>query len=509
MQTSRRSLLKAATLGGAAALSSCERATSILTQSLGQGVPDTLAVCDGSDIDPEFHLLNRAAFGPWPGEIQQVKAMGRDKWIEKQLNPEGIDDTLCDLRAGGFEALEFEPGNAYEFDKKVLRLEITRHALLRAIYSKRQLFEVMVEFWTDHLNIDLEKGDCVYLKPSDDRVVVRTHALGNFRDLIMASAKSPAMLTYLDGRDNKVEKRKSGTPDKPNENYGRELMELHTLGVNGGYTQDDVREAARCLTGWTVDLKTKMGDALNPFKPARGVTYFKPDWHDDGEKKVLDHTIPAGGGEKDIEHLVDIVCFHPSTARHLATKLCHRFVSHTPPGTLVSKIADEFMHTRGDIKSLLRVILHSDEFAGSRGQLFKRPFRFIVSSLRAVGADTHAHPPLMEYLQRMGQGLFQHPTPDGYPDEEEPWLGTLLWRWNFAFTLAGNQLPTVSIDATSLHKAIDPRKKEAATPEVTAKLFAHCTGRKPTETELRSVQALAGNSEALGIILASPAFQKC
>jgi uncharacterized protein (DUF1800 family) len=175
----------------------------------------------------------------------------------------------------------------------------------------------------------------------------------------------------------------------------------------------------------------------------------------------------------------------------------------------VTKIADEFTGTRGDIKSLLRVIFHSDEFAASRGQLFKRPFRFIVSSLRTVGADTHAHPPLMEYLQRMGQGLFQHPTPDGYPDEEEPWLGTLLWRWNFAFTLAGDKLPTVDLDTAALHRAIDHRKKEVDTPEVTAKLFAHCTGRKPTATELKSVQALAGNSEALGVILASPAFQKC
>lgn len=509
MKSSRRSVLKAAALGGAATLSSCEQATSLFTQSLGQGVPDDLTVCAGNEIDPDFHLLSRAAFGPWPGEVQQVKEMGREKWIEAQLNPAELDDTLCEMRAGYFEALYFEPGNCYEFEKKVLRLEITRHALLRAIYSKRQLFEVMVEFWTDHLNIDLEKGDCIYLKPSDDREVIRKHALGKFRDLIMASAKSPAMLTYLDGRDNKVQKNKSGPPDKPNENYGRELMELHTLGVSGGYTQDDVREAARCLTGWTVDLKTKMVDALNPFKPARGVTYFKKEWHDDGAKKVLGHDIPADGGAQDIERLVDIVCSHPSTARHLATKLCHRFVSHAPPESLVTRIADEFTRTSGDIKSLLRVIFHSDEFAASRGQLFKRPFRFIVSSLRAVGADTHAHPPLMEYLQRMGQGLFQHPTPDGYPDEETPWLGTLLWRWNYAFSLAGNKLPTVTLDAAALQKALGQRKKDTPSAEVTAKLFAHCAGRKPTETELQSVQALAGSPEVLGIILASPAFQRC
>lgn len=435
--------------------------------------------------------------------------MGREKWIESQLNPEAIDDTLCDMRAAYFEALYFEPADAYEFEKKALRTEITRHTLLRAVYSKRQVLEVMVEFWTDHLNIDLEKGDCVYFKIADDRNVVRKHALGNFRDLIMASAKSPAMLTYLDGRDNKVRK---NSKDKPNENYGRELMELHTLGVSGGYTQDDVREAARCLTGWTVDLKTKMLDALNPFKPQRGVTYFNKDWHDDGAKKVLGHDIPAGGGEKDIEQLIDIVCYHPSTARYLATKLCHRFVSHTPPESLVTKISSEFTRTRGDIKSLLRVIFSSEEFASSQGQLFKRPYRFIVSSLRTVGADTHAHPPLMEYLQRMGQGLFQHPTPDGYPDEETPWLGTLLWRWNFSFALAGNKLPTVSVDPTALRKALGDgtrRKDEILSASITSKLFAHCVGRQPADSELQSVQALAGSSDSLGVILASPAFQRC
>ena len=314
--------------------------------------------------------------------------MGRDAWIEEQLDPASIDDSLCDLRAGGFESLMMKAGNAYEFDKNVLRDQITRHALLRAVYSKRQLFEVMVEFWTDHLNIDLEKGDCVYLKPSDDRDVVRKHALGNFRDLIMASAKSPAMLTYLDGRDNKV-RRKS--EDKPNENYARELMELHTLGVHGGYTQDDVAGAAHCLTGWTVDKKPNLLAALNPLKPALGQTYFRKDWHDDAEKRVLGHAIPAGGGETDIERLVDIVCGHPSTAKFIATKLCRRFVSYEPPEPLVNRVAAEFTGTSGDIKSLLRVILHSDEFVASRGQLLKRPFRFVVSALRALGADTYAH----------------------------------------------------------------------------------------------------------------------
>lgn len=510
MHPTRRSLLKAAALGGAASLTSCERATSWFTQGAGQGLAGPLTVCDGAEIDPDFHLLSRAAFGPWPGDVQRLRSMGRESWIREQLDPAGIDDSLCDLRAGGFESLMMQAGNAYEFDKNVLRDQITRHALLRAVYSQRQLFEVMVEFWTDHLNIDLEKGDCVYLKPSDDRDVVRKHALGNFRDLIMASAKSPAMLTYLDGRDNKV-RRKSD--DKPNENYARELMELHTLGVHGGYTQDDVREAARCLTGWTVDKKARLSDSLNPFKPALAQTYFRKDWHDDGEKRLLGQVIAAGGGEGDIERLVDVVCAHPSTAKFISVKLCRRFVSYDPPGPLVDRVSAEFTRTGGDIRSLLRVILRSDEFFASRGQLLKRPFRFVVSALRALGADTHAHRPLMDTLHRMGQGLFQHPTPDGYPDAESPWLGTLLWRWNFAFALAGGKSPAVGSDVRALAGALDPaarhRRKGEAAPGLTEKLIAHFTGRKAGAVELEAIGRGTDDVERVGLILASPAFQRC
>ena len=222
---SRRTFLKSAAVSGsAAALVGCDRASRTLTQFFGETVPEELHPAHGDEIDPDFHLLSRAAFGPWPGDLERVKQMGRDAWIEEQLSPASIDDTACDLRAERFESLYFSAGDAYEFRKPVLRDELTRHALLRAIYSRRQLHEVMVEFWTDHLNIDLEKGDCIYLKPSDDRDVIRRHALGKFSDLIRASATSPAMLVYLDGKANKVRK---GKEDKPNENYARELMELH------------------------------------------------------------------------------------------------------------------------------------------------------------------------------------------------------------------------------------------------------------------------------------------
>jgi uncharacterized protein (DUF1800 family) len=480
----RREVLRAAVMG-AGGLVSCDRAL------LGEWVPERLVLADGVEVEEGFHLLSRAGFGPWPGDVERVKKMGSEAWLEEQLEPEGIDDTACDWRAERFESVYFSAGEAYEFRKPVLRDEITRHTLLRAIYSRRQLFEVMVEFWTDHLNIDLEKGDCIYLKPSDDRDVIRKHALGNFQDLIRASATSPAMLVYLDGKSNKVRR---GTDDKPNENYARELLELHTLGVDGGYTQADVLEAARCLSGWTFDRNRFW--AMNA-----GESFFKADWHDEGTKRVLGVVVPAGGGKKDVDRLVEIVCGHPSTARFIATKLCKRFVSVEPPVELVEAVAGAFTRTRGDIKAMLRVVFGSEAFAASRGQLLKRPLKFMVSALRALAADTQADKALLEPLQRMGHGLFQYPTPDGYPDEELPWMGTLMWRWNFALALAAGKQGGVRVDLRPLRKALG----QEAGAEV---WFRYLVGRKPSAEELA---AMTGENEeqSVGLVLASPAFQRC
>lgn len=492
MSTSRRTLLRSAALGAGALATSCERVVTQINRGLlDEGVPAKLALTTGVEIDPEFHLLSRAAFGPWPGDVQRVKKMGREKWLEEQLHPERIDDTACDLRAERFESIYFSAGDAYEFRKPVLRDEITRHSLLRAIYSRRQLHEVMVEFWTDHLNIDLEKGDCIYLKPSDDRDVIRKHALGNFHELIRASATSPAMLVYLDGKSNKVRR---NTNDKPNENYARELMELHTMGVHGGYTQHDVSEAARCLSGWTFDRNRFF--ALN-----QGESFFNADWHDDGIKQVLGTVIQPGGGAKDLDRLVKIVCDHPSTAKFISTKLCKRFISMEPPASAVEKVAAEFTRTHGDIKCVLRVLFDSPEFAASQGQLLKRPFKFMVSAMRALATDTSAEKPVLEPLQRMGHGLFQYPTPDGYPDEELPWMGTLMWRWNFGLALASGKQPDTKVELWRLAKSF------GTTPDASA-WFAYLTGRMPKPEELAAFQD-AEEAQLVGLILASPAFQRC
>ena len=360
MNSSRRTLLKIMGMTGAALpLVGCERLISGVTQQMGQAIPSSLSITEGQQIDPAFHLLSRAAYGPWPGDLDRVRTIGAEKWIEEQLAPDSIDDIACDLRARRFETIWHEPGTCYEYKKPVLREEITRHTLLRGVYSKRQLFEVMVGFWTDHLNINLEKGDCIYLKPADDRLVIRAHALGKFKELIRASATSPAMLVYIDGKENK-----KGSPSEvPNENYARELLELHTLGVDGGYTQSDVYEAARCLTGWRLRTGWR-----------KGTVYFDPSLHDDGEKRVLGQLIPAAGGAADLDRIVDIVCSHPSTARHVATKLVRRFVSEDVPASLVTRVAAVFTATDGDIKSLLRTIFAANESKTALGLKFKRPF---------------------------------------------------------------------------------------------------------------------------------------
>ena len=501
MSTSRRTLLKLLGLAGATLpFTGCERLISTVTKQMGQSIPAGLSVADGPQIDPAFHLLSRAAYGSWPGDLERVRSLGTERWVEEQLDPANIDDSACDLRARRFETIWHDPGTCYEYKKPVLREEITRHTLLRGVYSKRQLFEVMVGFWTDHLNINLEKGDCIYLKPADDRLVIRAHALGRFKDLIRASATSPAMLVYLDGKENK----RARPEDVPNENYARELLELHTLGVDGGYTQTDVYEAARALTGWRL---------RNGWR--RGTVFFDPSLHDDGEKQVLGRSIPGGGGSADVDRLVDIACRHPSTAVHIATKLVRRFVAEEAPASLVKRVAEVFVSTDGDIKSLLRTIFAAEEFKNARGLKFKRPFHYIVSSLRALGADTHAHQPLIEYLQRMGQGPFQHPTPDGYPDRTAPWLGTLLWRWNFAFALAANRVPSVDISVDELLKAIGSAGSSG--PQV-PRLIPYFVGRTASKNELKALEDYVSGAqvdtqnyraELIALVLSSPAFQRC
>jgi uncharacterized protein (DUF1800 family) len=453
-------------------------------------------------IDPISHVLNRLTFGPRPGDYERVRKLAREEasaasaFVEAQLQPEQIDDSVLEYRVRGFESLAEPVGELFEYKERYLLEEMTRATLLRAVQSERQLYEVMVQFWTDHFNIDSSKGDCRWLKAADDRDVIRAHALGKFPELLRASALSPAMLWYLDGRVN----RKASDADKPNENYARELMELHTLGVHGGYSQKDVMEVARCLTGWTVR-------ALKNGESQVGKVEFKPWAHDSGQKTVLGQVIPAIPaktrqeekerlGRAELERVLQIVSLHPSTAKHIATKLCARFIADDPPAGAVEAVASAFTRSQGDTRGTLRALFASAEFQMARGNKFKRPFNFIVSALRATNAETDTGRPLIEFLLRMGHAPFHYPTPDGYPEEASPWLGTLLWRWNFAVALSENKIKGTRIDPAALTKQFGGE----------AGLMAHLLGRQPTADETQSFhQSRAG----LALILAAPAFQSC
>jgi uncharacterized protein (DUF1800 family) len=487
MSTTRRVFLKAATAGGAlagvAGFSALSNALAPLFSGPGDGLT-AFQPPDSANIDEASHVLNRLTFGPRPGDHAALTKMGTQAWIEEQLNPERIDDAWTDARTRHFEALDVWPlGELLEYNARELLDQMTRAKILRAVHSRRQLQEVMVDFWTDHFNIDPSKGDSKWLKPADDKTVIRAHALGNFRDLVKASALSPSMLWYLDGRVN----RRASESEKPNENYARELLELHTLGVDGGYTQQDVMEVARCLTGWTVRARDKARFAV-------GKVEFKKNLHDDGPKTVLGTVIPAGLGEGDLDRVIDLVSQHPATARYLATKLCRRFIADEPPAAAVESVAQAFTASKGDIRETLRRLFATPEFLTTRGGKVKRPFHFVVSTLRATAARTDAGPVLQDYLLRMGHAPFQYPTPDGYPEEAQPWMATVLWRWKFALEFAAQRLKGTSIDSNKLTRAAGGQPA----------LAAHFLSRLPSEAELT---ALNNSGQPLALLTASPAFQ--
>lgn len=461
------------------------------------------AVPTGKDIDLVSHALNRLTFGARPWDYQRTRKLGATEeaafaaFLDQQLAPEKIDDPGAESATRRFELLNEPLGELFEYQDKHLLDALVRSTVLRAVFTERQLYEVMVNFWSDHFNIDPSKGDAKWLKVADDRDVIRAHALGKFPAMLRASALSPAMLWYLDGRVNK----KANDADKPNENYARELLELHTLGVHGGYTQKDVMEVARCLTGWAVQETQR--SKLN-----LGSVEFKPFQHDRGEKVVLGHVIPAIPkkakpeeieklGRAELDTVLNIIGLHPSTAKFIATKLCQRFIADAPPAAAVSAVAEKFIASGGDIPATLRALFATDAFLTTRGNKLKRPFHYIVSALRATHATTDAGRAIQDYLLRMGHAPFHYPTPDGYPEEAAPWLGTLLWRWNFAVALTSNSLDKeTKLDADKLRASFATEENQ----------MAHLLGRAPTADE---ITACKDSGAPLALLLASPSFQKC
>ena len=431
------------------------------------------------------HVLNRLSYGPRPGDVEAVRAMGVEAWVERQLHPERIDDRKVEDRLAALETASLSASElmaGYEVPREARREiqkmqaemgeepsedemrqarrelmrkyagtrkgtprqvvdELQQAKVLRATLSERQLDEVLVDFWMNHFNVFANKGPERFLVGEYEREVIRPHAWGRFEDLLVATAKSPAMLFYLDNwlsADPKAASgRGMGAPRRArglNENYAREVMELHTLGVDGGYTQADVTEVARALTGWTI----------SGLRRSRPEFAFSARIHDRGDKTVLGTRIP-GGGIDEGERILRMLANHPSTARFISTKLARRFVADEPPAALVDRAAETFRRTRGDIREVVRTIVTSPEFLApaAREAKVKTPLEFVVSAVRASGSSVASARELSRRIGLMGMPLYQQQPPTGYKDTAEAWVSTsgMLARLNFAADLGAGRVP--------------------------------------------------------------------
>ncbi|HEY7553643.1 MAG TPA: DUF1800 domain-containing protein [Candidatus Binatia bacterium] len=456
-----------------------------------------------------YHVVSRTSYGPTADELERAARMGVSAYLEEQLNPQSISDSLVEQKVAGLNTMRLSSAQLFDLYPppnlakergmtgqmamlpRIVILELQQARLLRAVYSRRQFYEVMTDFWSNHFNIFAAKGANRWLVTSYDRDTIRPHALGKFKDLLLATAQSPAMLFYLDNwlsasPNPRARLGPNNLKRGINENYAREIMELHTLGVDGGYMQKDVHEVARCFTGWTI--RRPRGD---------GEFVFDSRIHDNGEKVVLGERIPAGGGMDDGLRVVEILARHPSTAHFIAAKLARRFVADDPPSTIVNRAAETFRQSDGDIATVLRTIISAPEFCAPAAYKakVKKPLEFVASALRATGAETQITPQLLRYLGRMGEPLFLAQPPTGYPDAGTSWISPdmLLTRMNFAADLVSNRIPGARVSPEQLSEA-----------HSIARLIAPEGLSEATRAALGS----AAGSQALALLMAAPEFQR-
>lgn len=503
------------------------------------------------------HLLNRFTYGPRPGEVEEVLLMGLENWMKEQLGGGLKEDTLMRYLAG-FKYLELtnqQVADQFPRPNKLLRMaaddgiiskdsiklfsredvkerlkdyikeknfhqqselmrEFVNQRVIRAIYSRNQLQEVLTGFWFNHFNISLTRQQLQMLAPAYERDVIRPHVLGKFQDLLMATAQAPAMQIFLDnfissGDNDSLEnpqskerlqrliERYERTKDSAtaaaikklqstikstglNENYARELMELHTLGVDGGYTQSDVTQAARVLTGWGVypldeyyaPFVTKLIKSVGEEElikrgfVRKGDFWFSMTKHDVKEKVVLGHRFVAGGGYEEGVELLNILSHHPSTAKFISTKLATYFVSDHPPASLINKMIKTFKESDGDIQSVMLTMVYAPEFWSKNAvrQKIKSPFELVTSAIRALDADVQTPYPLFLRLDKMGQKYYYYQAPTGFPDRAEYWIntGSLLQRMNFGIDIASQQQRGVYVNLLALNQYHEPENPEAA-----------------------------------------------
>ena len=537
------------------------------------------------------YLLERFAFGARPGEVEKVAQMGPEKWLAQQLAG-NLPDAALDKRLEAFPALkmtQFEMSKVYVSNGPIRRIlqkegvvdptkmsrkemnqkisayrkahglraynalynqELKGQKVLRAVYSENQLTEVLTDFWFNHFNVTTRDGGARGRTLSYERDAIRPNVLGEFRTILGATAKHPAMLHYLDNADSRMApptqrnqpRRKQdmasgemgmdggmmgGEAQPPpknrrkyglNENYARELMELHTLGVDGGYTQQDVTEVARVLTGWAAmpyknarkNLEKQIAKGSNNLV-REGEFVFRKTWHDQKAKVVLGENFPAGGGIEEGERVLDMLSEHPSTARFISTKLARRFINDSPPEALVERMAETFTKTDGDIAAVMATLAQSPEFwaeAKKRSKM-KSPLELVVSSLRALEADVKNPQPVMSWFDLMGEPLYGYVPPTGFPDYAESWAnsGTLIARMNFGIHLATGKIR--GIELKRLSRDSDGLTTDEALA-VYGKLLLPAQDTSAIASEVKqtiSPDAKRKEVQVISMLLGSPEFQ--
>lgn len=462
-RTSRRDFL----IGGAAAAAAAAGALAIIPNGPPRPptfVPiippreDALDTGAGGESwgSPEIRLARRITMGLTEDEAARARSLGFTGYLNYQLNPSAIDDSAVEsVIATRYPQIAMQGTDLYTLDANLVLRTLQEATLFRAAFSKRQLYERMVEFWTDHFNISMR--DVGYLKTLDDREVIRKYALGNFPDMLRASAHSAAMLVYLDNNTSRF--------PKVNENYARELMELHSLGVDGGYTQTDVTEVARCLSGWTIK--------------GRGDFNFDSTGHDFGAKSFLGQTIPAAPGTgaaavSDGNKVLDVLAAHPSTARYISTKMIRWLLTYEPSAALVNQVAGVYTQTGGNIPAMIRAILTPQNLAAAPPK-YKRPFHFVASALRALNPSVTALTAIATTrMSLVGQQSFVWETPDGYPDKVQFWSGLIMQRWGFGDYLANLTTGEVTVDVAPFMRDSTP---DGVITAINTAMFA---GQMPT-----------------------------
>lgn len=392
-----------------------------------------------------LHLLRRATFGPTPALHDRIRHMGPNSWLEQQLKPATILNTFCqDFVANRFPMVTWSIGQAVNnlpVGAWDVMEQLGQAAVMRAAWSNRQLFEVMVDFWSNHLNVTNPSSDVWATRHDYDRAVIRKYALGKFSDMLKASATHPAMMLYLNNA--------LSTKGEPNENYGRELLELHTVGVEAGYTEDDMYASALIMTGFGINWDTNLFE-------------YHPDDHWTGHVKVMNWS-SANNSPHAFQmalNYVDWLAHHPSTARHIAQKLCTRFVSDVPPGALVTKLAKTYLANDTAIVPVLRQLFQSQLFAGSIGSKVQRPFEDTMATLRILGirpdaSGTQGIQALYWIVQNLGHAPMAWQEPNGYPDTADSWrsAGGLVGRWNTHMELAAHWYPN-ELQLPDLHNLL-------------------------------------------------------